>query len=86
MRTSGQPDDPARWKPKGFEDYFTIGEVSEIVSRDRSRIRRAESAGNIPAPIRVKIGRHRVRLYAPSEIPAIVRYFKHAKPGRPKGK
>jgi hypothetical protein len=85
MTSAGHRDDLRRWKPRQYRHYLTLGEVAEIVDRDRSRIRRAEAAGNIPAPIRVKVGRTSVRLYAPEEIPAIVSYFKNAKAGRPKG-
>jgi hypothetical protein len=84
MTNVGAKDDSSRWKPEQYKHYLTLGEVAEIVSRDRSRIRRLESAGRIAAPIRVKVGRIKVRLYSPEEVAIIVTLFKNAKPGRPK--
>jgi hypothetical protein len=81
----GSKDDPLRWKPKGFEKHLLIGEVAAIVQRDKSRIKAAEKAGYIPAPIRVKVGRTKVRLYTRADVAKIKKHFDHAKPGpRPK--
>jgi hypothetical protein len=85
MTSAGHREDSTRWKPKQYQHYLTLGEVAAIVNRDRSRIRRAETTGMIAAPIRVNVGRLQVRLYSPEEVNAIVKYFKKAKPGRPKG-
>lgn len=76
--------DPQRWKPAQYKHYLTMGEVAEKVGRDRSRIRRLETAGKIAVPIRVKVGRTSVRLYSPEEVAIIVRLFKTLKPGRPR--
>lgn len=79
----GSKDNYARWKPAGFKDHKTVAEVCAIVGRDRRRLTQLEKAGRIPAPIRVKVGRLRVRLYSKSEVRTIQRYFKAAKPGNP---
>jgi hypothetical protein len=82
----GQKDDPQRWKPDQFAHYLTMGELLAIVKRDRRRITQLESEGRLPAPIRVRVGRHSVRLYSPDEVAVVVRFFQNAKPGRPKKK
>jgi hypothetical protein len=82
-RKRGQPDDSERWKPKGLRDHLTINEVAKKVGRDTSRIRQLEKGGKIPAPIRVRVGRLRVRLYSEQEAAKIAEHFKNAKTGRP---
>jgi hypothetical protein len=77
----GSRDNYNRWKPAGFENHLTMAELCQVVQRDRSRIKQLESEGVIPAPIRVKVGRLRVRLYAPDEVRKIAEWFKNAKPG-----
>jgi hypothetical protein len=81
MTNVGQRDKYERWKPEGFEDYMTITELATIVNRDRSRIVQLEREGVIPAPIRVKVGRLRVRLYSLAEVRTIEEWFRDAKPG-----
>lgn len=73
-----------RWKPDKYKDFLTTGEVSVLVNRNRSRIQQLERAGRIPKPIRVKVGRHQVRLYSAKEVKFIQEYFKNAKNGRPR--
>jgi hypothetical protein len=85
MTSAGHKGDPARWKPDSLLHYLTIGELAEKVKRSRVRIKQLEADGKIAAPIRVKVGRHRVRLYSPEEVAIIVKLFKSQKPGRPKG-
>lgn len=77
----GAKDDPARWKPPGYEDHFTVGEVATFVGRSKERIYKAEREKQIAAPIRVRIGRLRVRLYSKQERAKIKRYFDQVKPG-----
>ena len=86
MTNVGARDNPERWKPEGFEHYLTMAELCDVVKRDRSRIYKAEreaAKGNImfPVPIRVKVGRLRVRLYSPEEVDKIKQWFKNVKPG-----
>lgn len=81
----GAKDLYERWKPEGFKEYMTIAEVCAIVKRDKRRLTQLEKQGRIPAPIRVKAGRHRVRLYSQKDLKRIQAYFATAKPGRPKG-
>ena len=75
MTAWGGKDNPQRWKPVGFEQYKTRGEVIVLVKRDRTVLRHHERIGNIPSPIRVKVGRHSVRLYSPTEVEQIVAFF-----------
>lgn len=82
VNVCGSRDDPARWKPEGFEDHLLIGELCELVGRSRDRIKQCEKAGIIPAPIRVSVGALKVRLYSPSEAAKIQLHFANAKPGR----
>lgn len=79
----GSRDDYSRWKPKKYRHFLTRQEVATLVDRDRKRLTQLESVGTIPAPIRVKVGRHQVRLYSPAEVKKIVDYFKANTPGRP---
>lgn len=79
----GSKDNYDRLKPEGFRSFLTVAEVCAIVNRDRRRLTQLEKKGRIPSPIRVKIGRLRVRLYSPEEVKEIQRYFENAKPGNP---
>lgn len=81
MRNFRQDDNAARWKPEGFEGYMTMAELCRVVNRDRSRIVQLEREGVIPAPVRVKVGRLKVRLYSMDEVHAIEEWFRAAKPG-----
>lgn len=81
MTLIGQRDKYGRWKPEGFEDYLTITELATLVNRDRSRIIQLEREGVIPSPVRVKVGRLKVRLYSVTEVRAIEEWFRDAKPG-----
>lgn len=75
MTAWGGKDDSSRWKPRGYETYLTRGELCAIVGRDRSRILQLERAGKIPSPIRVSIGKHRVRLYSPGDVAKVKAHF-----------
>lgn len=79
----GSTDNFDRWKPKDKLDWLTLSELARLVSRDTSRIRQLEREGVIAAPIRVKVGRLRVRLYSPAEARKIEQHFReNAKPGQ----
>ena len=67
---------PAMFKIAGKEHYLTLGELAKLVQRDRSRIKQLERQGRIPAPIRVRHGRHHVRLYSPEQVAVVVEHFK----------
>lgn len=71
----------ARWKPDGFADYLTVQELATLVGRTKDRILQLEKEGVLAAPIRVKVGRTRVRLYSPAEARTIAEHFKNARPG-----
>lgn len=77
----GSKDNYQRWKPQGFEDHLTMAELCAVVQRDRSRIKQLEKEGVIPSPIRVKVGRLHVRLYAADEVRTIAEWFRNAKSG-----
>jgi len=82
----GGKDDSSRWKPEGFENYLTLAELCRVVKRDPSRVRRAEQRAKrgeivFPSPIRVKIGKLRVRLYSPEEVKQVKEWFRNARPG-----
>ena len=86
MTNVGQRDKSERWKPEGFEHYLTMAELCRAVKRDPSRVRRAEQAAKrgeivFPSPIRVKVGKLRVRLYSPEEVEEVREWFRNAKPG-----
>ena len=79
----GSKDDYSRWKPAGFKKHKTIQEVATLVQRSTDRIKQLEKLGRLPKPIRVKVGRLKVRLYSPEEVKVIKVHFKNAKPGNP---
>lgn len=80
----GSTDNYDRWKPVNLRDHKTMAEVCAIVKRDRRRITQLEKAGKLPRPIRVKVGKLKVRLYSPEDVKTIKTYFKNARPGNPK--
>lgn len=80
----GDPNNYARFKPKGYENHLTLAEVCNRVQRDRSRVLQLERKGVLPSPIRVKVGRLKVRLYSEEEAAKIEEHFRNARPGNPK--
>lgn len=68
-------DDFNRWKPANMRDHLTITELARAVNRTVSRIKQAERAGLIPAPVRVNVGRLPIRLYSPTEVRKIKAHF-----------
>ena len=79
----GSKDDYSRLKPVGFKKHKTVQEVATIVQRSADRIKQLEKMGRLPKPVRVKVGRLKVRLYSPKEVKFIEMHFKNAKPGNP---
>lgn len=77
----GSRDDPARWKPPTMRNFLTIGELADAVERTTNRIRTLEREGVLPKPVRVKVGRLRVRLYSPQEVRQVKAHFKRAQDG-----
>jgi hypothetical protein len=71
-------------KPLRFRHYLTLGELAQVVGRDKDHIRRLEREGRIPEGIRHKIGNMELRLYPPARVEEIKRIFSEMKPGRPK--
>jgi hypothetical protein len=71
-------------KPKKFQNYLTISELSRFVKRDVSRIRQLEKEDRIPKAIRVKRGQNRVRLWSPEQAEECKRIVNSLRPGRPR--
>lgn len=82
----GSKDNYQRWKPDKYKNYLTMAELCAKVQRDRRRITQLEKASVLPAPIRVNVGRLKVRLYSPEQVKLIVKHFKNAKPGNPRNR
>ena len=72
-------------KPKGFEDYLTITEMSRSVDRDISWLRKLEREGRIPEAHRVVVGKLSVRLWSPTQRDEIYIIVNSLKRGRPVG-
>lgn len=71
----------SRFKPKGYEHYLTISELSKEVDRETSWIKQLERQDRLPAPIRVKVGKLSVRLYSPEMVEEIKAIFATHRPG-----
>jgi hypothetical protein len=76
----------ANWKPVKFQHYLTIGEVSRILKKDPSWIKKLERDDRLPIPVRVQRGELEVRLYSPEQVEEMREIFRRMKPGRPKTK
>jgi hypothetical protein len=74
--------DVSYMKPKRFQDYMTLNEVSREVGRDRTRILQLEREDRIPKAARVKVGTLDVRLWSPAQVDEIREVFSKMKPGR----
>lgn len=70
-------------KPKGYEDYLTITEVSRAVDRDISWIRKLEREKRIPVAHRVQAGQLMVRLWSPAQVNEIKEVLSKMRTGRP---
>lgn len=71
-------------KPERFRDYVTISELSRIVGKDISWLRRLERRGRIPKASRVTRGELEVRLWSPAQVIEIKEILSHMTPGRPR--
>lgn len=70
-------------KPKRFQDYFTLTELSWEVDRDVSWVRKLEKQGRIPRATRHKIGELHIRLWSPEQVEEIRTIIHEIKKGRP---
>ena len=70
-------------KPTKFSHYFTLIEVSQIVAKDPSWLKRLERDGRIPLAARVQHGELSVRLWSPEQVTEIQTVLAAMKPGRP---
>lgn len=77
--------DTVYMKPKGFEDYLTITEMSRAVDRDISWIRKLEKDEKIPKAHRVQVGKLSVRLWSPTQRDEILVIVNSLRRGRPPG-
>jgi len=73
-----------QWKPKGYEDWLTLGELSFVVNRHKDYLRRLERQERIPLPKRVTRGELEIRLYSPFVVGEIKEILSLMKPGRPR--
>jgi len=71
-------------KPVRFQNHVTLTELSRIVDRDISRIRRLEEEGRLPRASRYRVGQLEVRLWSPEQVEEIKEVFANMKPGRPR--
>ena len=76
--------DMSHVKPEGYENYVTITELSRIVERDISWLRRLERADRIPVAYRVKVGELSVRLWSPEQVDEIKHVLSTMRVGRPR--
>lgn len=74
----------AQWKPKGYEEWLTLGELSLKVDRHKDYLRRLERQDRIPLPKRVTRGELEIRLYSPKMVEEILNILSRMKPGRPR--
>jgi hypothetical protein len=77
--------DLAYLKPPKFKQYVTIRELSDIVEKDISWIRKLERDNRIPKASRVKRGRLEVRMWSPEQVDEIERIIAGHHKGRPRG-
>ncbi len=73
------------FKPERYKDYVTITELSRLVNRDISWLRRLERLNRIPQAHRVKAGELSVRLWSPAQVDEIKEVLSKIKRGRPPG-
>lgn len=71
-------------KPRKFQNYLTISELSRFIKRDVSRIRQLEKEDRIPRAHRVKRGKNSVRLWSPEQAEEVKRIVNSLRPGRPR--
>lgn len=78
------PRDVSYLKPKRFQDYVTINELSKLVKKDISWLRYLERVGRIPKASRVKRGQLEVRLWSPRQVEEIKAILATHQVGRPR--
>lgn len=78
--------DVSFFKPAQFQDYVTISELSRLVGKDISWLRRLERAERIPKASRVKRGELEIRLWSPLQVEEIREILSTLKMGRPSGR
>lgn len=71
-------------KPRKFQDYVTLSELSALVERDPSWLRTLERDDRIPKAARVKRGELQVRLWSPEQVEEIREIIAQHRPGRPR--
>lgn len=76
--------DIAYIKPKGYENYLTLTELSRLLKKDTSWIKKLERDDRIPKAKRVQQGSLSVRLWSPKQVEEIKTIMKGMKRGRPK--
>jgi hypothetical protein len=72
------------FKPPKYQHWFTLGEIVELLQKDRDWIRKLEREGRIREPKRVQVGDLSVRLYSPEHLEELREFFKSIQVGRPK--
>jgi hypothetical protein len=70
-------------KPKGYEKHVTLTELSRLVDRDISWLRKLEAENRIPRAKRVEHGQLKVRLWSPNQVKEIREILSRMRPGRP---
>jgi len=73
-----------QWKPDGYEEWLTLGELAVRVKRHKDYLRRLERQDRIPIPKRVKRGALEIRLYSPAKVKEIIEILSRMRPGRPR--
>lgn len=73
-------------KPRGFEHYFTLTELSREIDKTQSWLRKLEKDGRIPKAKRVPSGNipGGVRLWSPKQVEEIREIISKLSPGRPR--
>lgn len=82
----GSRDDYSRWKPEDKQDYLTLQELCDRVGRQRRWMLELEGRGELPKPIRYKVGNLRVRLYSPQQVRKIEAMFRAIDQAKEKSK
>lgn len=74
------------WKPKGYEDWLTLGELSIALKKDRDYLRKLEREDRLPIPKRIRRGALEVRLYSPAQVEEARMILSRMRPGpKPQG-
>lgn len=72
-----------QWKPKGYEDWLTLGELSVKLNKDKDYLRRLERDDRLPIAKRVRRGELEIRLYSPAQVAECQQIMSRMRPGRP---